>query len=94
MRWLLFSNEVTLEDNRVMKLDYELIEMTSVTDQETRYYGLGVTKYLDGIVETEEIDKISSSRDNVVALIKKLCQYEVTPVSTVEIVDELIAEGV
>lgn len=87
---LLYSNEVVLEDSRVMKLDYSLTER--ISDEKSPYYGLKVTKYLDGITESEEINGVSEEKDVVVSIIKKLCQFEVTPISTVEIVDELVTQ--
>ncbi len=92
MKQVLFSNEVMLEDDRVMKLDYCLTERISEADQ-TPYYGVMITKFLNELVETEEITGVSASREDAVTIIKKLCQFEVTPISMVEIVDELVAQG-
>lgn len=91
---LLFSNEVLLEDARVMKLDYSLTERCSETDLAAPFYGVRITKRLEDSVETDEITGISTSRDAVVSIIKKLCQFEVTPISMVEIVDDLVTQGV
>jgi hypothetical protein len=90
---LLFSNEVLLEDERVMKLDYSLTEKISEADQKEPYYGVKITKFLDDLVESDEIPGISSSKEAVVSIIKKLCQFEVTPISMAEIVDELVTQG-
>jgi len=86
---LLYSNEVTLEDDRIMKLEYNITERKN-SDSEKPYYGIQVTKYVDGVCETEEIEGISYSREKVEAIIKILFQNTVTPVSMVEIVDDLI----
>ena len=91
---LLFSNNVLLEDARSMKLDYCLTEKTSESDHLTPYYGAKITKYLEGNVETEEICGISASKETVISMIKKLYLHEVTPISMVEIVDELVTDGV
>jgi hypothetical protein len=91
---LLFSNEVVLEDERIMKLDYSLTEKISELDQMTTYYGVRVTKHLDDLLEAEEVLGISNSKDDVISIIKKLCQFEVTPISMIEILDELITQGV
>ena len=93
MKHLLFSNEVLLEDARVMKLDYCLTENFTDTEQSTPYYGAKITKHLENEMEVEEILGISDSRDSVVSIIKKLCQFEVTPISMIEIVDELVTQG-
>ena len=91
---LLFSNEVQLEDTRRMKLDYSLTEKYSETDQSVPYYGVRITKLIENTEETEEVFGISYSRDTVVSMIKKLFQFEVTPISMVEILDDLVTEGV
>jgi hypothetical protein len=91
---LLFSNEVILEDERTMKLDYSLTEKYSETDLENPYYGIMVTKQMDDLIESDEIAGISYSKDTVVSIIKKLFQFEVTPISMVEIVDELVTQGI
>lgn len=93
MKKLLFSNEVMLEDERVMKLDYCLTEGNSETNQ-TPYYGVSITKNVDALSESDEITGISTSREEVIAIIKKLYRFEVTPISMVEIVDELVTQGV
>lgn len=92
MRQLLFTNEVTLEDERVMKLDYSLTEERTDNDSKVPYYGIQITKYLDNDTEMDEITGISSCKEDVVLILRKLCQFQVTPISMVEIVDELMNE--
>jgi hypothetical protein len=94
MKELLFSNEVVLEDERVMKLDYSLTEKLLDSDQKAPYYGVEVTKKLDDVIESDEVTGISTSRDAVVCMIKKLFQFEVTPISMIEILDELVTQGI
>lgn len=90
---LLFSNEVTLEDQRKMKLDYSLTESCAGESAES-YYGIQIRKYLDDVTESDEVNGISYSRDTVISMIRKLFQYEVTPISMAEIIDELVTVGV
>lgn len=85
---VLFSNDVLLDNSSVMKLDYSLIENVSEIDQ-SPYFGVRVTKYLDGQIETDEVCGLSSSREKVVKILEKLCKYEVTPISLVEVLDYL-----
>lgn len=91
---LLFSNEVMLEDEKVMKLDYILTENVSEMEPKTTYYGIRVTKKLDNMIESEEETGISNCRDTVISIIRKLCQFEVTPISMINIVDELVTIGI
>ena len=91
---LLFSNEVCLEDDRKMKLDYCLTADYAQAGQTVPYYGIRITKHLENLEETEEVCGISYSKDKVVSMTEKLFQYEVTPIHLVEIVDDLITQEV
>lgn len=86
---LLFSNEVTLDDNRSMKLEYNMTE-NSVPDSNEPYYGIQIIKIIDNNLEKEEIRGISYSKDKVESITRILFQNVVTPISMVEIVDDLI----
>lgn len=90
---LLFSNRVTLEDTRSMQLDYCLLENVSEENKMAPFYGIKISKYLGDTVETDEVAGISTSRDSVESILRKLYQFEVTPISMVEIVDELVTNS-
>jgi len=89
---LLYSNEVTLDDNRTMRLEYNITESRSA-DNDEPYYGIQITKYIDDSTETEEIQGISYSRDKVEEIAGILFRNIVTPISMVEIVDDIITLG-
>lgn len=91
---LLFCSDVRLEDSRVMKLDYCLTEKLSESEQKIPYYGVRITKHLENMTETDEVCGISESRDTVVSILKKLCRFEVTPISMAEILDDMITIGI
>lgn len=91
---LLFSNEVQLEDSRFMKLDYSLTESYPEEDSTEPYYGIHIARYLEEEVETDEVRGISYCKDTVISMIQKLSQYEVTPISMIEIIDDLVTLGV
>jgi hypothetical protein len=76
-----------------MQLDYCLTESVSEEDKMTPFYGIKISKYLEDTVETDEVDGVSTSRDSVETILKKLFQFEVTPISMVEVVDELVTMG-
>ncbi|MDF2487006.1 MAG: hypothetical protein K0R46_3174 [Herbinix sp.] len=90
---LLFSNRIMLEDTKSMQLDYSLMESVSEEDHLTPYYGIKISKFLGETVEMDEVAGISTSKESVVFILKKLFQFEVTPISMVEIVDELVTQG-
>lgn len=91
---LLFSNEVQLEDQRSMLLNYSLTERIGNEDQVNPIYGIHISRNLEGAVDIEEVAGISYSKDKVISMIKKLFQFEVTPISMIEIVDELVTQGI
>jgi hypothetical protein len=99
---LLFSNEVTLEDGRMMKLDYNLTENESEEYDDSKhfysesfhgcispnYYGIQITKYLEDAIETDEVSGISYNKDTAISILKKLYHNEVTPVALTGILDD------
>lgn len=90
---LLFSNEIVLEDSRRMKLDYSLTENCPEGESSEPYYGIHITKYLGEAVEADEVSGVSYSKDRVISMLRKLFQFEVTPISMVEIIDDLVTIG-
>jgi len=90
---LLFSKQICLEDERSMILKYFLVEKNKDLNL-LPLYGIQITKYLDDVIETDNVTGISHSKDKVIKLIKKLFQYEVTPISMVEIIDDFVTQGI
>lgn len=88
---VLFKNEVTLEDSRVMRLEYNITE-NRLANSEKSYYGIQIVKYLDGNLEMEEVEGISYSREKVETITRILFQNLVTPISMIEIIDDLITQ--
>ena len=90
---LLYSSEVKLEDSRTMKIDYRLIESFDGQKDTEPYYGVHITKHLEEIVECDEVSGISYSKDTVVSMIKVLFRNDVTPISMIGIIDDLVTVG-
>ena len=90
---VLFSNEVALEEDRKMRLDYFLTEGYLKSDVNEPYYGIRITKNLDNLEEFEEVSGISCSKEIVLSMIKKFSMNVVTPIHLVEIVDDLVTQG-
>ena len=86
---LRFTNEVALEDDRIMRLEYYLTENHS-SENDAPYYGIQIIKFIDDNLEMEEINGVAYSKDKVKSIIKTLFQHVVTPISMVEIIDDLI----
>ena len=86
---LLFRNEVTLENDRIMRLEYNITE-NHCTDNGDPYYGIQIIKHIDDNLEMEEVKGVSCSKDKVKSMIYILFQHVVTPISMIEIIDDLI----
>lgn len=80
---------VKLDDERFMELQYFLLEKNSVEEEEKMLYGIKIVKRIDTCIESEEVQAISYSKNFVKQLIKKLVDNEVTPISMIEILDDL-----
>lgn len=91
---LLFSNEIPMGKD-TMRLEYSLTEKYLNSEGEpTPIYGIQIAKHFKQKVELDEVLGISESKETVISILKKLFQYEVTPISMVEIVDELVTQSV
>lgn len=88
---LIGERNVELEDQREMVLNYYLIEKPSKANGDMNYlYGIKIEKQFGGIVESEEVEAISYSKEVVLQLINTLMECTVTPMTLVEVVDDLI----
>lgn len=81
--------EITLKNGNYedFSVSYYLLE-----DSGKDLYGVAVEKMDDvkDMIEVEEIPIISKSKQKVLGVLELLAKYEVTPVSVVEIIDEII----
>ena len=88
---LIGERNVELEDQREMVLNYYLIEEPSKANGDMNYlYGIKIEKQFGGIVESEEVEALSYLKEFVLQLINTLMEYTVTPMTLVEVVDDLI----
>ncbi len=88
-RKLLYSKEVTLDDDKKIRLEYNMTESLDSGNEEP-YYGIQIIKNLEDNFEMDEVRGISFSREKVEKVAKILFENIVTPISMVEIVDDLI----
>ena len=91
---LIGERNVELEDQREMVLNYYLIEEPSKANGDMNsmnfLYGIKIEKQFGGIVESEEVEALSYSKEVVLQLINTLMECTVTPMTLIEVVDELI----
>jgi hypothetical protein len=88
------TKTMVLEDNKELKLDYYLVEDFKDHGQDIMLYGIKIVQHMDDYLATEYTDPISYSRDVVKEMVHKLWSNEVTLVSMLEIVDDLVSEYV
>lgn len=89
---LIGEKQVLVDDEKMMILSYYLIEDSSKVkdEQVNNLYGIRIQKQFGGIVESEEVEALSYSKEVVLQLIETLMEFTVTPMTLVEVVDELI----
>jgi hypothetical protein len=85
------TRTMILEDNREMQLDYYLVEECREYGQQTLLYGVKIVKHVEDWLETEYSDPISYSKDLVKEIIHKLWYNEVTLITMLEVVDDLVS---
>lgn len=90
---LLFSKQICLEESRSMILKYFLMEKIKESNL-LPLYGIQISKYDGDMMETDNVSGISHSKERVVSMIRKLFQYDVTPISMVEIIDDIVTQGI
>ncbi len=88
------TKTIILEDDKEIKLDYYLVEDYKERGQQVLSYGIKIVKHMENYLETEYTDPISYSRDIVKGIVHKLWHNEVTLISMLEIVDDLVSESV
>lgn len=96
-RYLKGNHDLHDEKNRNMQLSYYLVEDTRDKEENRSLYSIQITKKRDhgGWMETEEdiTPALSDSKEMVERMIEKLVKGVVTPVSLIEIVDDMFGEN-
>lgn len=95
--YLIGTREIEDSLKHSMKLEYYLIEDFGKQDKEVPVYGICIKKLFvengKELEEQETTEGLSYSKEIVMQMIDKLISNSVTPVSMVEIVDNLISES-
>lgn len=91
MRVLSFMGKkrIELESGNWMELEYYLSEEDELETSGT-HYGMSVVEMKDELTITESIRAVSQSKEVVADMLKDLITHTVTPISLVEIVDEMV----
>lgn len=85
------TRQLITEDEHSFKLNYFLTQKQS-EDLGATIYGVAVTKEASGIFEEEVVDDLSYLQQDAEEILITLANNLVTPLSLVEIVDELVTE--
>lgn len=87
------TQAINLETGENLMLKYFLTSEQSRTG-EGMIYGVSVQKELKGVIEEESITNISDKREEVLSILHILERNTVTPISLVEIVDDIVTERI
>jgi hypothetical protein len=81
-----------LDVNKWMELEYYLTKDTIVTSSELVVYGISIMKRQEQDIEMEETGGVSESEELVKNMIQSLLKASVTPMSMLEVVDDMVTE--
>lgn len=81
-----------LENNKGVKLEYYLTIEDSADEEWGSIYGIQVIKKDGDFVEEEATGGITYSKELALEILNKLFLFQVTPISVIEIVDELLTQ--
>lgn len=84
---------ITLEDDKVMKVEYYLTERNSCENEKT-IYGIKLIKTQEDRTEEEMVDDLSYDETVVLDLLNLLSKNQVTPVGLVPVLDDYITERI
>lgn len=91
----LYSKRIWLDERRNIKLKYYLLEGSKTLEDNNIPYGIGIEQEEEvdntKIIEEDMIEGISYSKEEVKEMIHILFEYDVTPISMVEIIDDMIS---
>lgn len=89
------TKNLVLENNEEIILKYYLVQRT-LLDPERELYGIQIDKQQGDYTECEIVEGISYSEEDILAMIEKLYINDVTPISMIPIIDDLVTllEGI
>lgn len=85
--------EVKSEEGNMMSLRYVLTRNCRNHIKGQKYYGIEIEKESNGTLEREKVEGISHSKEFVQGILECLYDNVVTPVSMVEVIDDLVTES-
>jgi len=90
-QYLVTYQNVQLETGQTIQLEYLLTEETSEVTHNS-LYGIKINKIFGEDCESESTGAISYKKDLVLQMIQDFSYHQVTPISIIEIVDDIITE--
>ncbi len=78
------------DDGRIFYLKYYI---TSRPKKGKKAYGVRIEKYDDSaenLVDSDQIDELTSSYHTIWGIVSKLCSFTVTPISLSEVIDDIV----
>ncbi len=86
------TKKIVLEDNNELVFDYYLVEESRSQTEHEKLYGIKIFQHMKDHLLVEYSEPISYSKETVKDMIHKLWKNEVTLVTMLEIVDDLVSE--
>lgn len=87
------TKKILLEDNKELIFDYYLVEEFRTCQKNEKLYGIKIFQHMDDHLLVEYSEPISDSKEVVRDMIHKLWKNEVTLVTMLEIVDDLVTSA-
>ncbi|SHL14044.1 hypothetical protein SAMN02745136_04179 [Anaerocolumna jejuensis DSM 15929] len=86
------TKRILLEDNKELVFDYYLVEECRNCQNNVKLYGIKIFQHMRDHLLVEYSEPISDSKEIVEGMIHKLWKNEVTLVTMLEIVDDLVTD--
>lgn len=86
------TKKIVMEDNSELIFDYYLVEECRSYNDNEKLYGIKIFQHMEDHLLVEYTEPVSYSKETVKSMIQKLWENEVTLVTMLEIVDDLVSE--
>lgn len=87
------TKKIVLEDNSELLFDYYLVEESRNQLEHEKLYGIKIFQHMKDHLLVEYTEPISYSKETVKNMIHKLWKNEVTLITMLEVIDDLVSEN-